>query len=79
MGYSALCPEIDSESPGNLIKEARANLCEGLTLFFETASPEEIRHRVHLEVYVTLAEIAVGTLRVRFGEPAAEFRLDRPR
>ncbi|MHB8564387.1 MAG: type II toxin-antitoxin system HicB family antitoxin [Acidiferrobacteraceae bacterium] len=59
-GYISLCPEIDIASQGDSIEEARANLCEALTLFFETASPEEIRRRVHQEVYVTQVEIAVG-------------------
>jgi len=31
-----------------------------LALFFETACPEEIPERLHDEVYITSAEIAVG-------------------
>ena len=60
LGYVSLCPEIDIASQGDSIEEARTNLCEALTLFFETASPEEIRQRVHQEVYVTQVDIAVG-------------------
>ncbi len=59
-GYVALCPEVDIASQGNTIEEARKNLKEALELFFETASAEEIKGRVHEEVYVTSMEIAVG-------------------
>jgi predicted RNase H-like HicB family nuclease len=40
-GFVALCPEMDIASQGRSIEEARANLVEALTLFFETASPSE--------------------------------------
>ncbi|MBI3525980.1 MAG: type II toxin-antitoxin system HicB family antitoxin [Betaproteobacteria bacterium] len=59
-GYVSLCPEIDIASQGDTIEEARENLREALELFFETASPEEIRARVHEEVYVTRLEVAIG-------------------
>jgi predicted RNase H-like HicB family nuclease len=59
-GYVSLCPELDIASQGDTIEEARDNLREALELFFETASPEEIRTRLHDEVYVTRMEIAVG-------------------
>jgi predicted RNase H-like HicB family nuclease len=42
------------------VQEARENLREALELFFETASPTEIRERLREEVYVTQLEIAVG-------------------
>ena len=58
--YVALCPELDIASQGNTIEEARNNLQEALELFFESASPEEIKQRLHEEVYVTRLEIAVG-------------------
>ena len=45
-GYVALCPELDVASQGETVNEARENLREALELFFETASPEEIRERV---------------------------------
>ncbi len=59
-GYVALCPELDVASQGDSIEEARGNLLEALELFFEAASPEEIRDRFHSEVYVTRLEVAVG-------------------
>lgn len=59
-GYVSLCPELDIASQGSSIEEARDNLREALELFFETASPEELRTRLHDEVYVTRLEIAVG-------------------
>jgi len=59
-GYVALCPEVDVASQGATIDEARKNLREALELFFETASPEEIRGRLHNEVYITQVELAVG-------------------
>ena len=59
-GYVSLCPELDIASQGNSIEEARNNLQEALGLFFETASPEEIKQRLHDEIYVTRLEIPVG-------------------
>jgi predicted RNase H-like HicB family nuclease len=44
-GFVALCPELDIASEGTSIEEARANLIEALTLFFETASTSEIARR----------------------------------
>lgn len=58
--YVALCPEVDVASQGATIEKARQNLREALELFFETASPKEIRRRLHAEVYVTHLEIALG-------------------
>ena len=43
--YVSLCPEFDIASQGDTIEEARKNLREALELFFETASPTEIRAR----------------------------------
>jgi predicted RNase H-like HicB family nuclease len=59
-GYVSLCPELDIASQGNTIEEALKNLREALELFFETASPKEIKSRMHDEVYVTRVEVAVG-------------------
>ena len=42
--YLALCPEFDIASQGATVEEA-ANLIEALTLFFETASKQEIESR----------------------------------
>ena len=59
-GYVALCPELDVASQGDNIEQARENLREALTLFFESASPVEINLRLHGEVYVTQIEVGVG-------------------
>jgi len=58
--FVALCPELDAASLGDIIDEARKNLQEAVELFFETASPEEIKTRLHEEVYVTRVEAAIG-------------------
>jgi predicted RNase H-like HicB family nuclease len=58
--YVALCPELDIASQGATIEEARSNLIEALTLFFETAGPAEIKQRLHSEVFVTQVEVPVG-------------------
>lgn len=44
-GFVSLCPELDIASQGSTIEEARANLIEALTLFFETAAPSEVAQR----------------------------------
>ena len=59
-GYVSFCPELDIASQGDTIEEARENLREALALFYETASPEEIKTRLHEEVYVTRVEVAAG-------------------
>jgi predicted RNase H-like HicB family nuclease len=59
-GFVALCPEFDIASQGGSIEEARTNLIEALTLFFETASSSEIARRSHNEVFVTQVEVPVG-------------------
>lgn len=59
-GFVSLCPELDIASQGESIEEARANLVEALTLFFETADPSEVKRRYHGEVLVTQVEIPVG-------------------
>jgi len=53
-GFVALCPELDVASQGDTIDEARKNLQEALVLFFEAASPEEIKTRLHEEVWMSL-------------------------
>ena len=45
-GFVALCPELDIASQGDSIEEARKNLIEALTLFFEVADPSEISKRI---------------------------------
>jgi predicted RNase H-like HicB family nuclease len=59
-GFVALCPEVDIASQGQSIEEARANLIEALTLFFETASPSEVSRRFQNEVFITQVEVPVG-------------------
>ena len=59
-GYVALCPEVDVASQGDTVDDARNNLLEALELFFETASSEEIKERLHEEVYITSLEVTVG-------------------
>jgi predicted RNase H-like HicB family nuclease len=59
-GYVALCPELDIASQGDSIEQARNNLREALELFFESASQEEVKQRLHGEIYVTQLEVAVG-------------------
>ena len=59
-GYVSLCPQLDIASQGDTIGGARDNLQEALELFFETASAEEIQHRLHGEVFVTQVEVAAG-------------------
>ncbi|MHB8882044.1 MAG: type II toxin-antitoxin system HicB family antitoxin [Thermodesulfovibrionales bacterium] len=59
-GYVSLCPELDIASQGDTIEQARGNLKEALELFFETASPEEIRRRLHGDIFATQVEVAVG-------------------
>lgn len=58
--FVALCPELDVASQGGSVAEARANLAEALSLYFETAPAEEISRRLTSEVYVTQVEVAVG-------------------
>jgi len=59
-GFVALCPELDIASEGLSIEEARTNLIEALTLFFETASASEVSRRTHNEVFVTQVEVPIG-------------------
>ncbi|MCY3967973.1 MAG: type II toxin-antitoxin system HicB family antitoxin [bacterium] len=59
-GYVAFCPEVDVVSQGATVSEARGNLVEALTLFFESASACEVERRLYEEVYVTQIEVAVG-------------------
>ena len=56
----ALCPEFDIASQGASIEEARTNLIEALTLFFETAASSEVARRFRSEVFVTQVEVPVG-------------------
>ena len=42
------------------MEEARSNLTEALTLFFETADTSEIALRSQREVFITQVEVPVG-------------------
>ena len=44
-GYVSLCPELDVASQGDTVADARDNLIEALTLFFESSSIGEIDKR----------------------------------
>lgn len=59
-GYVSLCPELDIASQGDTIEQAKDNLKVALELFFETASPDEIKQRLHGDIFVTQVEVAVG-------------------
>lgn len=59
-GFVSLCPELDIVSQGNSVENARDNLREAIELFVETASPSELKERLHGEIYVTRLEVAVG-------------------
>jgi predicted RNase H-like HicB family nuclease len=59
-GFVSLCPELNIASQGASIEEARSNLVEALSLFFETADPSETSRRFHDEVFVTQVEITVA-------------------
>ena len=58
--YVALCPELDIASQGDSIESARDNLQEAIELFFETASPEETKERLHGEIFITQVEVVVA-------------------
>lgn len=58
--YVALCPELDVASQGATVEEATANLKEAVELFLECADPQEIKERLHNEVFVTTFEAAHG-------------------
>lgn len=59
-GHVSLCPELDIASQGGSVEEARNNLREALELFFESASPEEVKRRLHGEIFITQVEVAFG-------------------
>ena len=59
-GYVSLCPEFDIASQGENVEQARDNLKEAIELFLECASPEEIKKRLHDEVFITQVEVTLG-------------------
>jgi predicted RNase H-like HicB family nuclease len=58
--FVSLCPELDIASQGHTVEEAKRNLEEALTLFFECASSEEIKENLSEEIYITPIEVAIG-------------------
>jgi predicted RNase H-like HicB family nuclease len=58
--FVSLCPELDIASQGSSIEEAKANLVEALSLFFETADPSEVSRRFRNEIFITQVEVPVG-------------------
>jgi predicted RNase H-like HicB family nuclease len=58
--FVAQCPELDVASQGTSVEGARANLVEAIELFLETASADELRQRLHDEVFVTRVEVKVA-------------------
>ncbi|HSB73359.1 MAG TPA: type II toxin-antitoxin system HicB family antitoxin [Candidatus Methylomirabilis sp.] len=58
--YVALCPELDVASQGATVEEATANLKEAVELFLECADPQEVRQRLHSEIFVTRFEAVHG-------------------
>ena len=59
-GIAASCSEVDVASQGGTVTEARDNLAEMLTMFFETVSSVAIDRCLPGGVYVTHAEAAIG-------------------
>jgi predicted RNase H-like HicB family nuclease len=49
--FVATCPEVDVVSQGRTIEEARANLLEAVELFFEAASPSEMKRRLKKQTH----------------------------
>ena len=58
--YVALCPELDVASQGATVEAATANLKEAVELFLESADPQEIKRRLHSEVFVTRFDAVHG-------------------
>ena len=58
--YVALCPELDVASQGATVEDAMTNLKEAVELFLECADPQEVKRRLHSEVFVTRFEAAHG-------------------
>ena len=54
--FVALCPELDVASQGETVEKALANLREAVELFLECANPEEVKSRLHNDVFVTRFE-----------------------
>ena len=58
--YVSLCPELDIASQGRTVEEAKKNLEEAISLFFEHASEEEIKERLkEKEIYISPVEVKI--------------------
>jgi predicted RNase H-like HicB family nuclease len=58
-GYVALCPQFDIASQGLTIEEARSNLTEALTLFFETTDAAEIDWKTYADIDIFIAQVEI--------------------
>ena len=58
--YVGLCPELDIASQGNTIEETKQNLSEAVELFFEYASPDEVKSRLNYDVFISSLEVNLG-------------------
>ena len=58
--FVALCPELDVASQGASVEAATANLKEAVELFLESADPEEVKRRLHSDVFITRFEAVHG-------------------
>ena len=56
-GYVALCPELDVASQGRTVEEAIVNLKEAVELFLECADKEEVKQRLHTDLFITQFEV----------------------
>ena len=63
--FVATCPEVDVVSQGKTIEDARSNLLEAVELFFEAASPSEIKRRLKKETYIMPLMPAVPNMKAK--------------
>lgn len=63
--FVATCPEVDVVSQGRTIEDARSNLLEAVELFFEAASPSEIKRRLKKETYVMPLMPVIPKLKIK--------------
>lgn len=77
-GFVALCPQLDIASQGSSIEEARSNLIEALTLFFEAADQSEVARRLHGEVSSPRSKFpySEGAIEAGFPQPVGDFSAD---
>ena len=63
--FVATCPEVDVVSQGKTVEDARSNLLEAVELFFEAASPSEIRRRMKKETYIMPLIPMISNLKIK--------------